>query len=348
MRERCRRLFPDVPPANLMNGLVSFVMPEWGPPIRGKVRESWVREHGGRSVRVMVTTDRKSAFDRIVATAPDVGRVLNLLSAFWFERTSHIIPNHMIDVPHPNVLIAEQVDITLPVELVLRRYMAKSSTSTSVYVNYVDLGRRNIYGVDFPDGLRANEAFPETLGKSGVIVTPTTKAGEGEHDQELKDEQARSIVDARCGAGTWDKAKRGCLDVFLCAADWLEKQGIVLVDTKIEMGIKDGRIMIIDELFTPDSSRFWLKSTYQQRLRAGQNPETFDKELLRGVLVQKGFTGEGPVPVLEQEAIERLSVVYREIFHRITSSEYVKGRSLSPTTATAIRASLVDYFGLAA
>ena len=347
MRERCRTQFPDIPPANLKYGLASFAMPEWGSPIRGKVRESWVREHDGRSVRVMVTTDRKSAFDRIVATAPDGGRVLNLLSAFWFEKTRHIIPNHMIDIPHPNVLIAEQVDITLPVELVLRRYMAKSSTSTSVYQNYME-GKRNIYGVDFPDDLRANEAFPEALGKGGVIVTPTTKAGEGEHDQELNDEQARSIVDARCGAGTWDKAKRGCLEVFLHAADWLEKQGVILADTKIEMGIKDGRLMIIDELFTPDSSRFWLKSTYEQRLRAGQNPETFDKELLRGVLVQKGFTGEGSVPVIEQEAIERLSVVYREIFRRITSNERTKGRSLSPSTAPAIRASLVKYFGLAA
>lgn len=347
MKERCRRLFPDVPPANLKYGLSSFAMPEWGSPIRGKVRESWVRERDGRSVRVMVTTDRKSAFDRIVATAPDVGRVLNLLSAFWFERTSHIIPNHMIDVPHPNVLIAEQVDITLPVELVLRRYMAKSSTSTSVYKNYTE-GRRNIYGINFPDGIGENEAFPPELGKNGVVITPTTKAEGGEHDQELNDEQARGLVDARCGNGTWDKAKEACLGVFLYGADWLEKQGIILVDTKIEMGIKDGRLMIMDELFTPDSSRFWLKSTYQQRLRAGQNPETFDKELLRGILVQKGFTGEGPVPVLEQEAIERLSVVYREIFRRITGKEHPKGRSLSPTTAMAIRESLVEYFGIAA
>ncbi|MDO8599839.1 MAG: phosphoribosylaminoimidazolesuccinocarboxamide synthase [bacterium] len=342
VKERYSRLFPEVPEANLRYGLATFAMPEWGNSDSGKVRENWVVEHQGRSVRAMVTTDRKSAFDKQVATSPDVGKVLNLLSAFWFEQTRHIVPNHMLDVPHPNVLIAQQVETKLPVEVILRRYMAKSTTSTSVYKNYAE-GRRSIYGLDFPDGLRANEVFPTTLGKEGIILTPTTKAEKGKHDEELNDLQARVIVDDQCGEGMWDIAKEACLDVFHFAATKLETRGIILVDTKIEMGVKDGRLMIIDELLTPDSSRFWLRETYQQKFEAGEVPDTFDKELLRGVLAKKGFNGQGSVPVLELSDILKLSDVYRQIYDTVTGRQLPLGK----TTARDIRRSLTKYFGLA-
>ena len=176
MVERLRQNGSETPSQNFSRGLMSVEIPKLGAPIKGKVRDCWVINKDGVDYRIMVTTDRQSAYDRLICTVPGKGQVLNLLSAFWFDLTKDIVPNHVVEVPHPNVLIAKEAKDTLPVEIVLRRYMAKSSTSTSVYHNYFDLGRREIYGIKFPDGLQSNQEFP-----MGTILTPTTKAESG-HD----------------------------------------------------------------------------------------------------------------------------------------------------------------------
>jgi len=171
------------PAENFSRGLLSVELPCFGPKIEGKVRDNWVFGESGQ--RIMVTTDRQSAFDRMICTIPGKGKALNLASAFWFERTWDIIHNHMLSVPHPNVLIARQAVDTVPIEMVVREYMARSSTTTSVYHNYIELGRREIYGIDFPEGLMPNERFPQ-----GSIVTPTTKAASG-HDEELTERKQK-------------------------------------------------------------------------------------------------------------------------------------------------------------
>lgn len=323
----------EIPYQNIARGFLEADMPYWmGPVERGKVRDNWVPELRGKKYRVQVTTDRLSAFDKAICAIPEKGKVLNMLSSFWFDETRDIIPNHKISVPHPNVLIAEQVAVTLPVEVVIRRFMARSSTSTSVYHNYVDLGRRDIYGIDFPEGLRANEEFP-----MGPIVTPTTKAEAG-HDEELTDEQAREFVDSKFGDRIWDKAKKAGLALFNKGYEYNLARGLIMADTKYEFGIReDGSLMLIDEIHTPDSSRFWLAETYLEKFANGEDPESFDKEIVRRWLAEQGFTGEGPVPVIPAEVIDQVAEAYTVPYKMITGKE-IPG---NPSKAAIIR----DYTG---
>lgn len=304
------------PTENFSGGLLQVDLPELGQPIRGKVRDIWIVGEGDSQTRVMVTTDRQSAYDRLICTVPGKGQVLNLTSAYWFDQTKDIVENHMVAVPHPNVLIAKQAESTLPVEVVLRRYMAKSSTTTSVYHNYTDLGRREIYGMQFPEGLRANQEFP-----MGTVLTPTTKAQTG-HDEELTDEEAREIVDEKLGGGVWNKAKDAAFAVFERARKLCLEKGLILVDTKYEFGLdKDGNLMLIDEIHTPDSSRFWLAQSYEEKFSEGKTPDTFDKEILRRWLAEKGFKGDGPVPIVDPEIIDAMAKAYTVPFTMITGKE---------------------------
>ncbi len=242
--------------------------------------------------------------------------MLNLSSGYWFRQTQDIISNHVISLPHPNVLIAKEAEKTIPVEVVVRRYMAKSSTHTSIYYQYVNQGRRNIYGIDFPDGLRANQELP-----MGTIITPTTKSED--HDEELTNDQARETVDNEFGNGTWNKVSQAALKIFDRSRVIVANRGLILVDTKYEFGIDaQGNLMLIDEINTPDSSRFWLADNYRERFEAGATPESFDKDIIRRYLADASFTGEGPVPVVDPEAINETSRVYRKAFEMITATEW--------------------------
>lgn len=324
---------PETPAENFSRGLLAVEIPELGPKISGKVRDIWIPKP---DLMVMVTTDRLSAYDRVICTVPGKGQVLNLISAFWYEKTQDIVPNHLQAIPHPNVLIARQAQETLPVEVVLRRYMARSSTSTSIYHNYADRGRREIYGIKFPDGLKEDQEFP-----MGTIITPTTKALTG-HDQELTEEQAQEIVDGKLGKGMWARTKTASFALFDRASNYLASKGLILVDTKYEFGLdKDGDLMLIDELFTPDSSRFWLRETYQQRFNAGQSPEQFDKEIIRRWLADREFRGEGVVPVVDEEIIGQVAVAYRVPYTMITGKELP-----SPSSSDLIREVILDYLKL--
>lgn len=310
----------SAPKENFAGGLLQVDIPKLGTPVRGKVRDNWVVDS---DFRVIVTTDRQSAYDRLICTVPGKGQVLNLLSEFWFRQTQDIIANHVIAVPHPNVLLARQAQKTLPVEVVLRRYMAKSSTLTSVYHNYADLGRRNIYGIDFPEGLQPNQEFP-----MGTILTPTTKAETG-HDQELTDGEALEIVDGKLGDGIWEQAKKASLAVFERARKLCLDKGLILVDTKYEFGLdRDGKLMLIDEVHTPDSSRFWLGETYQDRFEKCETPDTFDKEILRRWLAEQGFKGDGPVPKVDSAIIGAMEKAYVVPYIMITE------RNLPPVSSS--------------
>lgn len=326
----------DVPRENFEGGILETNIPELGPATRGKVRDIWAID-GKDPVRVMVTTDRLSAYDRIICTVPEKGKVLNLLSAFWFDQTRDIVPNHVIDIPHPNVVFAKPAKVTLPVEVVVRAYMARSSTSTSVYYNYERLGRRGIYGIKFPDGLRANEKFP-----MGPVLTPTTKAETG-HDEELSDDQAVEIVDSKLGTGVWKKAKNAALALFKLGIEYSLSKSLILVDTKYEFGLDaEGNLMLIDEIHTPDSSRYWLAESYEDRFRQGEDPENYDKELVRRWLAENGFRGEGIVPAIPRDVIEKVSQAYTVPYRMITGLELPETFSDAQTIRLAVLSRLAS------
>lgn len=302
------------PQENFSSGLYSVDILGYGVKQEGKVRDSW--DVPRSDLRVMVTTDRTSAYDRVIATIPGKGQVLNMLSAYWFDQTKDIIQNHVIAIPHPNVVIAKRAEQTLPVEVVVRGYMAKSSTSTSIYRNYNE-GRRTIYGIDFPDGLVANQVFPD-----GPIITPTTKATTG-HDEELTEEQAKQRVDRQLGWGYWDQTKIAALDIFQRASDIVSSRGLLLADTKFEFGIDAQKnLMLIDEVLTPDSSRYWLSESYDERMGKGLNPESFDKEILRRWLSDDaGYTGDGDVPEVDPAILQQMADAYKVPYKMIVGAD---------------------------
>lgn len=317
------------PEANFSRGLLNIDLQKLADEFsqvqsvyRGKVRDVLVVDTPRGVERVMVTTDRLSAYDRLICTIPGKGEVLSMMSNWWFAETRDIVPNHFIAAPHPNVLIAKPATATLPVEVVLRRYMAKSATSTSVYSNY-QKGRREIYGIKFPNDLRANQEFP-----TGTILTPTTKAETG-HDEELTDAEATKIVNEKLGEGVWEKTKTVAHKLFKRAWNHCMQNGLILVDTKYEFGLDDeDNLMLIDEIHTPDSSRFWYSGSYQDRFERGLDPENFDKELIRRWLAEHGFKGEGKVPVVDPKLIDKVAEAYKFPYQIVTGKE-VSGEKFS-------------------
>lgn len=281
-----------------------------GVKYEGKVRDNYTMPDGRR---VIVTTDRISAFDRVLGTLPLKGQVLNLLAADWFEATRDIAPNHVLSVPDPNVLIAKECT-PLPVEMVVRAYIT-GVTSTSIWTHYAK-GERVFCGHRLPDNLRKNERLPEP------ILTPSTKAEKGGHDVSASREEilASGVVSAR----DFDRAAELAMALFRFGQARCKERGLILVDTKYELGkTKDGEIIVIDEIHTPDSSRFWFEKTYAERLGEGQEPESFDKEYVRKWLAKEGFTGDGPIPTIPDEIRVEASRRYIEAFETITGKPFV-------------------------
>ncbi|PKN93812.1 MAG: phosphoribosylaminoimidazolesuccinocarboxamide synthase [Chloroflexi bacterium HGW-Chloroflexi-6] len=280
--------------------------------IVGKVRE-WYPLTDGK--RLIVTTDRLSAFDRILATVPYKGQVLNQLSAWWFEQTRDIIPNHIISIPDPNAAVVTEVEPLL-VEVVVRGYIS-GVTTTALWYRY-NLGEREIYGYNFPNGLKKNQALPEP------IITPTTKGGATGHDERLT--CAEVVSQGILDTDTWEQVQAAALAIFKRGQELAQRSGLVLVDTKYEFGrAPDGRILLIDEVHTPDSSRFWKADTYQAHLAAGQEPENFDKEFVRIAYADQGYRGDGQIPPMPAELWAAASERYITIYEMLTGQEFVPG-----------------------
>ncbi|MCC6552944.1 MAG: phosphoribosylaminoimidazolesuccinocarboxamide synthase [Polyangiaceae bacterium] len=285
-------------------------LPSLGARYEGKVRDCYTTQDGRR---FLVVTDRISAFDRVLGTLPLKGQVLNRLASFWFERTRDVAPSHMISQPDPNVL--EAVECTpLPVEMVVRAYIT-GVTSTSIWTHY-QRGERTFCGHRLPDGLRKNERLP------APILTPSTKAEKGGHDVSASRDEILAI--SGVSPADFDAAAAMALALFDHGARWCEARGLILADTKYEFG-KDptGRIVVIDEMHTPDSSRFWFAASYEERLSRGEEPESFDKEYVRRWLAAQGFQGEGPIPPIPDEIRIEASRRYIEAFERITGTPFV-------------------------
>ena len=277
----------------------------------GKVRD-WYDLPDGQ--RVLVTTDRLSAFDRILAKVPFKGQVLNQLSAWWFEKTKDIIPNHVVSYPDPNVSIVRVAE-PFPVEVIVRGYIT-GVTSTALWYRY-SLGERDIYGYHFPEGLQKDAMLPEP------IITPTTKGGVTGHDERLT--CAEVVENGYLDEKTWNQVQAAALSIFKRGQEVARKAGLILVDTKYEFGRSaDGNVELIDEVHTPDSSRFWKADTYNARFSAGDDPDNFDKEFVRIAYAKKGYRGDGDIPIMPGELWVSASERYIQIYEMLT------GRSFEP------------------
>ncbi len=278
----------------------------------GKVRDWYPLD---KHRRLMITTDRLSAFDQVLACVPFKGQVLNQLAAWWFEQTADIIPNHVISVPDPNALVAREVT-PLPVEVVVRGYIT-GVTSTALWYRYA-LGEREIYGYLFPDDLVKNQKLPQP------IITPTTKGGATGHDERLTCAQvvAKGLIDA----ATWTQVQTAALAVFARGQAVAGRAGLVLVDTKYEFGRDpDGRVVLMDEVHTPDSSRFWKADTYTARVESGQEPDNFDKEFVRLAYAELGYRGDGAPPSMPPDLWISASQRYIQIYELLTGKPFSPG-----------------------
>jgi len=275
----------------------------------GKVRDTY--EINGQ--RVIVTTDRQSAFDRILAAIPFKGQVLNRLAAFWFEQTKDIVPNHLIAMPDANVSVVKKATV-FPIEVIVRGYIT-GTTSSSAWMNYKD-GARDFCGVRLPEGLVKNQKF------ATPILTPTTKAETG-HDEQISPSEI--VAQGYMTQSEWDSVAEKALAIFARGTEISAKNGFILVDTKFEFGKDEaGNIMLVDEVMTPDSSRYWKAATYAERFAQHEEPEAFDKEFLRLWFVEHCDPYHDEVlPDAPPELVTELSRRYMGAFETITGEEFV-------------------------
>jgi phosphoribosylaminoimidazole-succinocarboxamide synthase len=282
---------------------------DWGRRYEGKVRDNYSTADGRR---LLVVTDRISAFDRVLGTLPLKGQLLNYVANWWFEQTRDVADNHLLAAPDPNVLVAEECQ-SLPVEMVVRAYLT-GTTSTSIWVHYAR-GERTFCGHSLPEGLRQHEKLPQP------IITPSTKAEKGGHDVSASREEILRI--SGMAAADFDRAAELSLALFRRGQQICAERGLILVDTKYEFGrTRDGRIVVIDEIHTPDSSRFWYAQSYEERVARGEAPESFDKEYLRRHLAERGFTGDGPIPAISDEIRIEAARRYLDAIERITGAPF--------------------------
>lgn len=275
----------------------------------GKVRDNYDLPDGRR---VIIATDRLSAFDRILCAVPFKGQVLTQTARFWFEATRDICPNHVLDYPDPNVVIARRLDI-LPVELVVRGYLA-GSTGTSVLTLY-KAGQREMYGLRLPDGLRDNQLLPHP------ILTPTSKAFDGGHDVPLS--PAEIVSRGLATAAQWARLGDYALALFARGQAMAAERGLILADTKYEFGTDaDGRIVLADEIHTPDSSRYWRADGYETRFAAGERPESFDKDFVRNWVAARCDPYRDAIPAIPEELVLATAAVYIQAFETITGQTF--------------------------
>jgi phosphoribosylaminoimidazole-succinocarboxamide synthase len=278
----------------------------FGPPYRGKVRDVYTLN---KQTIAIVVTDRISAFDHILKQPiPYKGQILNRISAFTFEKVADIVDTHVIAVPHPNVMIAKKCS-SLPVEVVVRGYLAGHAWRT------YSAGSRTLCGAVLPDGLKRNQKFDHP------ILTPTTKAVEG-HDKDItRDEILGSGIVEK---DLWEKIEDTALRLFKRGTEIAARQGLILVDTKYEFGMQHGKLVLIDEVHTPDSSRYFYSQGYEERLESDQDQRQLSKEFIREWLIEKDFMGKDgqTMPDLPEAFITTVYQRYAELYERLTGEAF--------------------------
>jgi phosphoribosylaminoimidazole-succinocarboxamide synthase len=295
--------------AQLAKTLEKTDFPELGDKYVGKVRDCYSKD--GR--RTIVVTDRISAFDVVLGTIPFKGQVLNQIAAYWFESTRQIASNHVISVPDPTVMVAVECEL-LPVEFVMRAYLT-GVTTTSIWYHYQN-GGRLFCGHKLPDGMRKNQKLDK------AILTPSTKAAKGGHDQSVS--RAEILAAGTLSADDFDRAGEMCARIFAFGQSLAAQRGLILVDTKYEIGRRvDGSLCFIDEVHTPDSSRYWYADDYQARFERSDEPRGLDKEYLRRVLADQGYRGDGPPPSLSDEVRCEAARRYIALYELVTGRGFV-------------------------
>lgn len=290
----------------LSTTLESTDLKGFGEKYTGKVRD--VYSAGSQSI--LIATDRQSAFDIPWCTIPLKGQTLNQISAWWFEQIKDIMPTHVLAVPDPNAMVVKKLTM-LKVEVVVRGYLA-GSTGTSAWVNY-SKGVRRYCGNDLPEGMKKNQKFA-----GGPILTPTTK---GEHDELI--DAAGIVEQGLASEKEWKEISEKALLLFRRGQEIALQKGLILVDTKYEMGYDEkGTLTIADEVHTPDSSRYWIASTYEERMAKGEEPESLDKEFFRLWLREQGFDYGKPKPVITDDVRVMLAEKYIGLYERITGREF--------------------------
>ena len=286
----------------LNHTLDDFESNNLGEHYKGKVRENFSQ---GDKI-LMITSDRVSAFDHVLGTIPFKGQILSEIANFWFDKTKDLVPNHIIDTPDPQVLVAKRAK-TLPVEVIVRQYI-----TGSLWREYSS-GINGQYGFMLPEGLKKDQKFDEPL------LTPSTKAEYGLHDEPISRE---AIVNGLVEESVYAKAEEYALTLFKAGQEWAAKQGLILVDTKYEFGIFEGELIVIDEIHTPDSSRYWVAKEYETRFNNGESQLMLDKENIRQWLIEKGFSGEGVPPELSEEIRITLAERYVELYRTLTGKQF--------------------------
>jgi phosphoribosylaminoimidazole-succinocarboxamide synthase len=301
---------------------------------RGKVRDSYDLPDGRR---IMIATDRQSAFDQVLAAVPYKGQTLTQTARFWFDQTADLCENHVLDYPDPNVVVGRRLAM-LPVEFVVRDYLT-GSTETSIWPMY-DGGARVVYGHRLPDGLTKNARLPQTL------ITPTTKGATGAHDRPMT--AAEIVAEGLMKPDQWDEAAAKSLAVFARGREIAARQGLILVDTKFEFGLDDsGRLVLADEILTPDSSRYWLAASYPEHHARGAEPESLDKEFLRLWIRERCDPYREPIPEIPDETLMAFSARYIRLFETVTgrSFRYPDPKvPVRPRVRAALAAAFKDYF----
>jgi phosphoribosylaminoimidazole-succinocarboxamide synthase len=294
-----------------------------GAKYEGKVRDCYITSDGRR---IIVVSDRLSAFDRVITTIPSKGHVLNRIAQHWFAETAHIAPNHVLEVPDPNVMIGVECE-PLKVELVMRSYLT-GVTSTSIWRAY-ERGDRTFCGHALPDGMIKNQPLPKPL------LTPTSKADKGDHDVSMSREEL--IASGAVTARDFDRAAEIAAGLFAFGQARAAERGLILVDTKYEMGrAPSGEIVVIDEIHTPDSSRYWYADDYAQRMAEKQEPRSLDKEYVRRWLAeQAGYRGDGDPPEVPDDVRVEAAARYVEICELITGVPFEPDMDADPVARIA-------------
>ncbi len=281
-----------------------------GERYEGKVRDNYTLSDGRR---LIVVTDRISAFDHVLGTIPLKGQVLNRLAAYFFEKTKDVAPNHVLSVVDPNVLACREC-APLPVEFVVRAY-ATGTTSTSLWTHY-ERGARTFCGHVLPEGLKKHQRLAHP------IVTPATKAPIGQHD--VSGSREEMLAGGRITGDDFDRAAKMALALFARGEELAAARGLLFVDTKYEFGkTRDGEIVVIDEIHTPDSSRYWIAASYEARLAKGEDPESLDKDFVRRSLLAGGYSGDGPPPPLSREVRLGAAERYIRAYEMLTGEIFV-------------------------
>lgn len=298
---------------------------------RGKVRDNYDLPDGRR---ILITSDRLSAFDRVLCLVPFKGQVLNGIARWAFEQTADICPNHVLDYPDPNIVVGRRLNI-LPVEIVVRGYLA-GTTSTSILTMY-RAGHRQMYGQTLPDGLADNQALERP------IITPTSKAADGAHDEPLTADEI--LTRGLLSKALWKQVSETALALFARGQALAAERGLILADTKYEFGLDAaGNLYLADEIHTPDSSRYWRADTYPQRFAAGERPQSFDKDVIREWVAARCDPYRDAIPEIPAELIWKTTMTYVEAYQRITGQAF-NPPPPAPPVHERVLAALAEFHG---